>query len=111
MSAECTKMDENPECASAWMGRFLIHVECTEDKQPLRKVEKIDGSIKQKAIDLGFFNMNEYDLIADVGMGLCLPSYAETYTVKIKVAEHEFSTKGSPAEQKPGYNRWNQRIQ
>ena len=54
--------------------------------------------------------MNEYDLIADVGMGLCLPSYAETYTVKIKVAEHEFSTKGSPAEQKPGYNRWNQRI-
>ena len=32
VSAEVTNMDENPECASAWMGRFLMHIECSEDK-------------------------------------------------------------------------------
>ena len=102
-------MDENPECASAWMGRFLLHIECTEDKSPVRKVAKVAGDIKQKAIDLGFFNLNEYDIIADVGQGVCLPDYDTAYTVKIKVAEHEFTTK-APQEQRPGYNRWNQRI-
>ena len=49
-------------------------------------------------------------MIADVGMGVCLPTYPSTaYTVKIKIAEHEFTTK-TPAEERPGYNRWNDRI-
>ena len=33
-----SKMNENPECASAWMGRILMHIECFESPHPERKV-------------------------------------------------------------------------
>ena len=33
-----SKMNENPECASAWMGRILMHIECNDSPHPERKV-------------------------------------------------------------------------
>lgn len=31
------KMNDNPELASAWMGRMLMHIECEDSKHPERK--------------------------------------------------------------------------
>ena len=86
------------------MGRILLHIECTEDTQPERRVQAIEPTIKQKAIDLGFFKQNEYDIIADIGMGICLPGY-ENYTVRIRIGDFVINS-SAPAESKQGYNRW-----
>ena len=45
------------------------------------------------AADLGFFQEKEYSINLHVEEGENLPSFTTSYTVKIKVAEHEFETK------------------
>ena len=103
-------MNEDPEHASAWVGRILMHTQCISDQQPILKVEQIDDTIKQMAADLGFFQEKEYSINLHVEEGENLPSFTTSYTVKIKVAEHEFETK-EPEEQWRGHNRWNHSIQ
>lgn len=88
-------MNENPEIASAWMGRMLMHIECVDEKQPVRKMEKCEGVIKQTAIDQGLIEAkNEYEFIAEVGLGICLPEYTDSFTVKIQIGEFSVETKG-----------------
>ena len=41
-------------------------------------------------------------------MGICLPGY-ENYTVRIRIGDFVMNSK-APAESKPGYNRWSERI-
>ena len=60
------------------------------------------------AIDAGYFNENEYEVIADVGLGICLPG-DESYKVKIKIGDFEL-TSSKPKESKKGYNRWSERF-
>ena len=36
---EVDKMNSNPEFASTWLGRCLMHIEASDSKQPERKVQ------------------------------------------------------------------------
>ena len=40
-----------------------------------------------EATNIGYFKEKEYQIIADVGMGICLPSNSSKYKVKIKIGE------------------------
>ena len=84
-------MNENPELASTWMGRCLMHLECADSKHPERKMAPLEESIKQTAIDLGLFTENEYEIIADVGLGICLPA-DNKYTIKIQIGDFSIQT-------------------
>ena len=101
-------MDENPELASHFLGKTLLHIECQDSKHPERKEQELEESIKQTAIDLGYFNEKEYEIIADVGLGICLPGNKK-YKVRIKIGEFELTT-SDPKESKDGYNRWSERF-
>ena len=68
------------------MGRCLMHIECADSKHPERKQAALEESIKQTAIDLGLFTENEYEIIAEVGLGICLPGN-EKYTIKIQIGD------------------------
>ena len=108
MGGNVDMMNENPELASAWMGRCLMHIECGDNKHPERKQVALEESIKQTAIDLGLFTENEYEIIADVGLGICLPG-DEKYTIKIQIGDFTLQT-SKPKESKPTYNRWSERF-
>ena len=40
------KMNENPEFASTWKGRILMHISCTDTKQSEIKLNPIDLDYK-----------------------------------------------------------------
>ena len=108
MGGNVDMMNENPELASAWMGRCLMHIECQDSKHPERKQAGLEENIKQIAIDHGLFNENEYEIIVDIGLGICLPG-DEKYTIKVKIGDFELNS-SKPKESKPGYNRWSERF-
>ena len=87
MGGNVDMMNENPELASAWMGRCLMQIDCEDSKHPERKQCPLEDSLKQTAIDFGLFTENEYEIIADVGLGICLPG-DEKYTVKIVIGDY-----------------------
>ena len=63
-----------------------------------------------EATNIGYFKEKEYQIIADVGMGICLPSNSSKYKVKIKIGDFEEVITANPKEYKNGYNRWSERI-
>ena len=102
-------MNDNPELASAWKGRLLMQIESEDCKHPERREQALEETIKQRAIDAGMFMQQEYEIIAEVGMGICLPT-SNKYTVKIKIGDIEIES-SSPKECKgSGYNRWSERF-
>jgi len=76
-------MTENPELGSAWKGRILMHIEAEEAKNPERREQILDPEIKQNAISFGIFQEKEWEVIAEVGMGICLPKNSSYYKVMI----------------------------
>ena len=103
-------MNDNPELGSAWKGRILMHIESEEVKHPERKSQALDETIKQTAISLGLYEEKDYEIIAEVGCGIALPSNNTYYKVMIKIGDHEMTT-GWPKEYKQGYNRFSERFQ
>lgn len=47
--ANVDMMNDNPEMASAWMGRCLMQIECEDSKHPERKVVPLEDTIKVTA--------------------------------------------------------------
>jgi len=47
----CDMMNDNPEFASQWKGRLLMHISCEESKHPEKKEISLEPHIKQAAID------------------------------------------------------------
>ena len=56
-----------------------------------------------------YFEDHEYEIIAEIGMGISLPSNSKQYKVMIKIADFELVTE-NPKEAKHGYNRWSERF-
>lgn len=56
-----------------------------------------------------FFNDHEYEVIAQVGQGVALPSESN-YTVKIMIADNELQT-DKPQSKEGNYCRWNHRFE
>ena len=91
MGDNVKEMNHNPEAGSTWKGRILMQVEAFKtDKPELKKAElNKDGPEILKAKD--FFRDHEYEVIAQVGLGIALPD-TDKYTVKICIADNEFQT-------------------
>ena len=53
--------------------------------------------------------MNEYEIIAEIGFGICLPE-SKKYKVKIAINDFEMITE-APIEAKENYCRWNKRFE
>jgi hypothetical protein len=104
----CDLMNDNPEVGSAWKGRILMQIESVDSKHPERKEAVLEDTIKQQAISLGFFQEKEYEVIGEIGMGICLPSNSKQYKIKIKIGDFELITE-NPKEYKQGYCRWSER--
>ena len=66
-----------------------MQIEAADAKHPERKSQALEDTIKQDAISLGFFQEHEFDIIAEVGMGISLPSNSSSYTIKIKIGDFE----------------------
>jgi hypothetical protein len=109
MGSNVDNMNNNPECASTWKGRILFQVEAVKTDKPQLCVKDLEpeGPEIQKA--QAFFQEHEYDLIAEIGQGIALPS-DNKYTVMIKIADNEFQTE-KPGVQDGKYCRWNHRIE
>jgi len=103
-----TMMNNNPECASAWKGRILMHIDSKDSKHPEKREQNLEEGIKQRALNEGLFQPKQYTVIAEVGQGICLAG-AKKYKVMIKIADKEFLTK-DPVENKKGYCRWSERF-
>lgn len=85
-----------------------MQVESEDSKHPEKREQPLEDGIKQKAIDLQVGAEHEFEIIAEVGMGVCLPGQRD-YKIKIKIAEFELIT-DKPKESKQGYNRWGHRF-
>jgi hypothetical protein len=48
-------------------------------------------------------------MIAEFGMGICLPSNSVKYKLKIQIGDFTFVSQ-DPKEAKQGYNRWSERV-
>ena len=88
----------------------MMQIEAEEAKHPERKEQVLEDTIKQQAISLGFFEEHEFEVIAEIGMGICLPSNSTKYKIKIKIGDFELTT-DNPKESKHGYNRWSERFE
>ena len=106
----CDLMNEQPEIGSTWKGRILMHIEAEEVKHPERKEQALDVKIKEESISLGLFDEQEYEIIAEIGLGISLPSNNTYYKVMIKIGDLEMTT-AWPKEYKQGYNRFSERFQ
>ena len=93
---------------SSWKGRILMQIESNDAKHPERKEAPLEETIKQQAISLGLFEGHEYEVIGEIGMGICLPSNSQKYKIMIKIGDFELLT-DNPKEFKSGYNRWSER--
>lgn len=76
------KMNQFPEFASTWKGRVLIHTSCEETKNPEMKVCKLDEDFKQLLAKSRAFDVNEFEIMAEVGGAICLPA-KKKYNIKI----------------------------
>lgn len=101
-------MNANPEAGSTWKGRILIQCEAIKTDKPELKLKDLDPEGEDVEKAKTYFEDHEYDIIAQVGMGVALPK-DEKYTVKIKIADFELQT-DKPASQEGNYCRWNQRF-
>jgi len=100
------KMNANPEAGSTWKGRILIGVDAVKSEKPLLKVMDLEEEVIDQAAP--YTEPHDYDVIAEVGMGIALPS-DNKYKVKIQIAEHEWISE-KPAFQEGNYCRWNFRF-
>ena len=75
-------MNDYPEMASTWKGRMLTHISVYDTKAPEMKVVPLDNDFKQLCLKEGAFDNHEFEIIAEVGAGICLPG-KKNFSVKI----------------------------
>lgn len=100
------KMNNHPEHGSTWKGRVLVQYFAEDTQNPVMKVQPIDAPMKQAAAK--YVTMQEYEIICEVGYGICLP---DSKKYKVMVAINDFTmTSEAPLEAKENYCRWNKRF-
>ena len=71
-------MNENPEFASSWNGKILMHLEAYDEKHPSRKVQELELEDKDKGIknmkmlakELGMYDDNNFEIGIEFGQGI-----------------------------------------
>jgi hypothetical protein len=99
-------MNHNPDLASTWKGRILMQAIAEKVEKPEITVLDLDDDTKN--IALPQMEDHEYEIIAEVGLGISLPA-EKKYSVKIKIADFEMRTE-KPVAAEATYNRWNKRF-
>jgi len=102
------RMNEFPEIASTWKGRILMHIQAYDTKNPEMKLAPLDPEFKNKCMKEGAFNLEEFEIIAEFGSGICLPGNKK-YKVRIQINDFTIDS-SDPVEQKGNYNRWSNRT-
>ena len=67
------KVNKNPNHASDWKGIVLLHIEAEENEKPKKTVETMNPEIKKTAIEKGFYDKEEHELLIEIGQGVTLP--------------------------------------
>ncbi len=74
-------MNNNPELGSTWKGRVLMQVHVEKTEKPIIKVSDLDDKVK--LIANPSMLMKEYEVMAEVGIGISLPHSGTSYKVCI----------------------------
>lgn len=77
-------MNENPDIASTWKGRMLIQITAEETEKPEIMVRDIPEEEREEA--QAYMKPKEYEIIAEVGQGLYMPTDDE-YQVRIQIGD------------------------
>lgn len=75
-------MNNYPDTASTWKGRLLMHISAYDTKNPEMKVVPLDAEFKKEIIEKDVFKYEEFEIMAEVGMGICLSGKKE-YRIRI----------------------------
>lgn len=81
-------MNNNPERGSTWKGRILVMFYSTETKNPVMKVRPLSN--KEKDAALPYTKPRDYEVICEIGAGICLPSDNKKYNVRVQFGEFFF---------------------
>jgi hypothetical protein len=103
-------MNENPEMASFWKGRILMHISSFDVKNPEMKVVPLSADFKAQIAAAGAFDYNEFEIIAEIGAGICLPG-KKKYHIRIAINDFQTLETTDPKEFKDKYCRWGQRFE
>ena len=98
-------MNDNPDIASDWKGKVLMHVHAEENDKPRKAMEQADAELKQRAKELGFLDEEEYELLVEIGQGVTLPQEDKDYKIRVTVKDREWESE-VPKEKKGEYTRW-----
>lgn len=85
-------MNDNPEMASHWRGRMLLQIWCEEDDKPKKGVQKLEPEVKEMAVEMGYFQDEEYEMFVEFGQGISLPEDNHKYNVRLKVQDFMLET-------------------
>lgn len=61
------QMNEEPENASTWKGRILMHLSSVDTKNPEQKVCDLDMDFKEKILAQHAYLHKDYEIICDIG--------------------------------------------
>ena len=101
---EYDEMNNNPEIATCWKGRVLVGVEHEETDSPKCQVVKItDSDLIELAQD--WMQPTPFQVMVMAGSVICTPHPSTKYTLKVKVAEHEWQCKDAFVG--VNFHRWN----
>ena len=64
---EADEMNKNPEVASDYKGIVLLHIEAEENEKPKKSVETMTPEIKKAAVEKGFYEKEEHELLIEIG--------------------------------------------
>jgi hypothetical protein len=79
-------MNENPEVASTWKGRVLMHITAELTDKPLAKTMPIEQDLIMEALE--YTKNNEFAFIAQIGQAVSLPT-SKKYDIKITIGGHQ----------------------
>ena len=119
-----TAMNENPELASDWKGRVLMHLQACDAQYPEFNVVDASEELLALCKEQKCYEPRKFELIFEVGAGICLPqtdggglfsgnkSKKEgiKYRVRVQVGDFSLRTK-DPRQSKHAYNRWGERLE
>ncbi len=74
-------MNNNPELASTWKGRILMQVVVEKTEKPIIKLQELDEKVRLIANPSTLYK--EYEIMAEIGIGISLPISGTSYKVCI----------------------------
>ena len=60
-------MNKNPDIASDWKGRVLLHIQSEELDKPKKGMEQMDPEVKKQAGAEGYFDLEPYEFLFEIG--------------------------------------------